>query len=177
MYFTFLTVDIVPGYVRLRKALPSFLHLVGADSTLYSEHPNGNLFVSLPRTLGVPRNELKRFLMYDTATALVLGIPPLVEYGYDGECHPASHGLEWIHGTPLTLVQAIAQVNSWRAGSRVPLNDWRVLEGRVLAWEPGPIVPDDENPGTGDVARLAVQESWRHAVLIYIYMGMWSFIS
>ncbi|CAE6477744.1 unnamed protein product [Rhizoctonia solani] len=179
MYLTFLTADIAPGYIRLQKAAPNFLHLVATDPTLYSEHPDGNLFVSLPRTLSVPRNELKRFLMYDTVTALVLGVPPLVEYGYDGECDLASHGLEWIHGTPLTLVQAVAQVNSWRAGSRVPLDDWETLEGRVLAWEPGPIVPDDEESGTGSVARLAVQESWRHAALIYIYMArnVWSFIS
>ncbi|CAE6407658.1 C6 transcription factor, putative [Rhizoctonia solani] len=173
MYLTFLTVDIASGYIRLQKVLSNFLRLVATDPTLYIEHPNGNLVVSLPRTLSAPHNEFKRFLMSDNATALLLGVPPLVEYGYDGECDPVSHAIEWIHGVPVIFSQAVAQVNSWRAGSRVvPLDDWQALERRVLAWQPRIVVLDGEDSGTGNVARLAVQESWRHAVLIYIYMGM-----
>ncbi|CAE6529956.1 unnamed protein product [Rhizoctonia solani] len=172
-YLKFVTVDSISGYAILQKALPGFLRLVAADSSLYMEHPNGNLVVSFPRTLNSPRYELKRFVMYDTAAALVLGLSPLVEYGYDGECDSTSHGLEWIHGVPVVLVQTISQINSWRAGSRVtPLADWKALERSILAWEPQPVVPDGEDSGMQGVARLAVQESWRHVVLIYLYMGL-----
>ncbi|KAJ1305581.1 hypothetical protein OPQ81_000581 [Rhizoctonia solani] len=173
-YLKFVTLDNCSGYTLLQKALPGFLQLVATDTNLYVEHPNGNLVVSFPRTLGSSQYELKRFVMCDTIAALVLGVPPLVEYAYNGECDPESHGLEWIHGVPVTLIKAISQVNSWRSGSRVTLDDWQALERCVLAWEPQPVnyKPDGEDSATGSVARLAVQESWRHVVLIYIYMGM-----
>ncbi|EUC61338.1 fungal Zn(2)-cys(6) binuclear cluster domain protein [Rhizoctonia solani AG-3 Rhs1AP] len=172
-FLRFATINIVSGYAMIQKALPKFLFLVAADPSLYVEHPSGNLVVSLPRVLGASQYELKRFIIYDIATALVLGTPPLVEYGCDCECNPASHGLEWIHGVPVALVETISQVNSWRAGSRVaPLDDWRNLERRVLAWEPQPVVVEGDEIGTESVARLAVQEGWRHVALIYIYMGM-----
>ncbi|CAE6473304.1 unnamed protein product [Rhizoctonia solani] len=170
-FLRFATIGTISGYAMLQKALPKFLCLMAADPNLYMEHPNGNLVVSLPRVLGASQYELKRFIIYDIATALVLGTPPLVEYGYDCECDPASHGLEWIHGVPIALVETISQVNSWRAGSRVaPLDDWRNLERRVLAWEPQSVVVEGEQFGTESVARLAVQEGWRHVALIYIYM-------
>ncbi|CAE6536963.1 unnamed protein product [Rhizoctonia solani] len=171
VYLSFVAVDTNSGYNLFQKTLPEFLRLVAVDPKLTVEHPNGSLVVSFPRTLGAHQHELKRFLVYDAATAFVLGVPPLVEYGYDGECDPTSHGFQWVHGVPIALVETISQVNSWRAGSRVaPLNDWRNLESRVLAWNPQPVVAGDEP--TGNVARLAVEEGWRHVALIYIYMGM-----
>ncbi|CAE6520929.1 unnamed protein product [Rhizoctonia solani] len=172
-FLRFATVNITSGYAMLRKALPKFLCLVATDPNLYTEHFGGNLVVCLPRVLGAPQYELKRFIIYDVATALVLGTSPLVEYGYYGECDPTSHGLEWIHGVPTTLVEIISQVSSWRAGFRVtPLDDWQNLERRVLAWQPQPVAVEGESFGTESVARLAVQEGWRHVALVYIYMGM-----
>ncbi|KAL5639739.1 hypothetical protein ACGC1H_006355 [Rhizoctonia solani] len=161
------------GYVVLQKALPRFLHLLAVDPNLYSEHSDGNLVVSFPRTFSTPQYELKRFVMFDTIATLVLGVPPLVEYGYDGECDPASHGLECIHGVPVVLVETIAQVNSWRAGSRVaPLDDWKTLEKRVMIWQAQLPVGEGGEAAIGNIARLAIQESWRQVALIYIYMGM-----
>ncbi|KEP53351.1 putative fungal zn(2)-cys(6) binuclear cluster domain protein [Rhizoctonia solani 123E] len=173
VYLSFVMVDSLSGYDLLRKALPKFLRLVTVDPKLSVEHTSGNLVVSFPRAFGSLQHELKRFIFYDTNAALVLGVPPLVEYGYDGKCDPISHGFEWVHGVPIPLVETISQVNSWRAGSRdAPLDDWRNLERRVLAWEPQPVIVEGEDSATGSVARLAVQEGWRHVALIYIYMGM-----
>ncbi|CAE6432353.1 unnamed protein product [Rhizoctonia solani] len=173
VYLKFTTVDGVSGYALLQKALPRFLRLVAADTSLFMEHPNGNLVVSFSRTLGAPRYELERFVLYDTTAAFILGVPPLVEYGYDSGCNCVSHGFEWIHGIPFTLVEIISQINSWRAGSRVaPLDDWQALERRIMTWQPPPVMLDSKDSATGSVARLAVQESWRHVVLVYLYMGM-----
>ncbi|KDN33127.1 hypothetical protein RSAG8_13784, partial [Rhizoctonia solani AG-8 WAC10335] len=150
-----------------------FFQIVADDSNLFMEHPNGNLLVSFPRALSAPRYELRRFIIYDTVAAFVLGVSPLVQYGYDGECDSRSHGLEWIHGIPVALLDAISQVNSWRAGPRVPLDDWEVLERRVLAWQPSSAARTEDSAAEGaSAARVAVQEGWRHAVLIYIYMGI-----
>ncbi|KEP53353.1 putative fungal Zn(2)-cys(6) binuclear cluster domain protein [Rhizoctonia solani 123E] len=161
------------GYVVLQKALPRFLHLLAVDPNLYSEHRDGNLVVSFPRTFSTPQYELKRFVMLDTIATLVLGVPPLIEYGYDGECDPVSHGLECIHGVPVVLVETICQVNSWRAGSRVaPLDDWKTLEKRVMNWQTQPPIGEGGEGAVENIARFAIQESWRQVVLIYIYMGM-----
>ncbi|CAE7211700.1 unnamed protein product [Rhizoctonia solani] len=171
VYLSFIMIDSLSGYDLLRKALPKFLRLVAVDPNLTLEHPNGSLVVSFPQAFGGPQHELKRFIFYDTTTALVLGVPPLAEYGYDSECDPVSHGFEWVHGVPIPLVEIISQVNSWRAGSRVtPLDDWQNLESRAMAWQPQPIITKGEDSATGSVARLAVQEAWRHVALIYIYM-------
>ncbi|CAE6365170.1 unnamed protein product [Rhizoctonia solani] len=174
VYLTFIgfaTVSVALGYGLLRKALPGFLRLVAADSNLIIEHPNGSLYVSFPRTLGIPQQELNTFILYDAATAFALGVPSLVEYGYDGECDPTSHGYQCVHGVPVPLVEIISQVNSWRTGSRASLYDWRTLEGRAMAWQAQPLPIEDEDMKV-NVARLAVQESWRYVTLVYLYMGM-----
>ncbi|CAE6422220.1 unnamed protein product [Rhizoctonia solani] len=159
------------GYILLRKALPNFLQMVATDASLYTEHPNGNLVVSFPRTLRATWNGAKQFLLYDTSTALVLGVAPLVEYGHEGGCDGGLHGLEWAHGIPIALIEIISQINSRRARSKIaPSDDWQELERRVLAWEPHPTVIGDKDSGTENAERFAVQEGWRHVVLIYIYM-------
>ncbi|CAE6505723.1 unnamed protein product [Rhizoctonia solani] len=171
VFLSFVTVGSAWGYNTLQKSLPRFLHLVAADANLSVEHPNGNLLVSFPRTFCALQQELKRFILYDTTTALVLGVPPLVEYDYDGECNPISHGFQWVHGVPVTLIEVISQINSWRAGSTATaLDDWRTLERRVMSWQAQPLVTEEEP--VGNVGRLAVQEGWRHVALIYLYMGM-----
>ncbi|ELU39623.1 fungal zn(2)-Cys(6) binuclear cluster domain-containing protein [Rhizoctonia solani AG-1 IA] len=164
-FLRFASIGVISGYTVLQKVLPKFLYLVAANPDLYMEHPNGSLVVSFPHTISSSHYELKRFLMYDTATALILGVSPLVEYGYDGECNPVSHGLEWVHGVPVALAEVIAQVNSWRAGSRAPpLHNWEILERRVLDWEPQSIKSETDSSGAEMVARLALHEGWRHGI-------------
>ncbi|EUC67674.1 fungal Zn(2)-cys(6) binuclear cluster domain protein, putative [Rhizoctonia solani AG-3 Rhs1AP] len=172
-FLNFIMVDSASGYRLLRKALPRFLQIVAADSNLYMELPNGNLVVSFPRILSAPRYELRRFALYDVITPFVLGVPPFVEYVYDGECDSISHGLEWIHGIPVLLLQVLSQVNSWRTSSRIALGDWEDLERRVLTWQPScDMLTEDSATESVYAARVALQEGWRHVVLIYIYMGL-----
>ncbi|KAH7337617.1 hypothetical protein B0J17DRAFT_756674 [Rhizoctonia solani] len=160
-FLKFMSVGIIPGYIVLQKALPGFLSMIAAGPGLCIEHPNGSLVASFAHTFGTSRYEIGRFVMYDIATSLVLGVPPLVEYGYDGECDPTSYDLEWLHGIPVPLVETISQVNSWRGGSRVaPLNDWQNLEQRILAWQPRPIIAETEDYSTRNMERLAIREGW-----------------
>ncbi|KAF8688486.1 hypothetical protein RHS03_09573, partial [Rhizoctonia solani] len=170
-YLGFIAAGSTLGYQLLQKALPGFLRLVAADPNLVAEQPDGGLLVSFPRAFGTSLQEIKRFIIYDMATGFLLGVPPLLEYDYYGKCDPVSHGSEWIHGVPAPLVEIISQINSWRAGFKVPLDDWRVLESRVMAWEVQPL-PTEDGDSRMNVARLAIQEGWRHVVLIYIYMGI-----
>jgi hypothetical protein len=171
-FLKFVVVDSPSGYSLFRRLLPKFLHLVSTDPSLYTERPNGQLAVSFARALAAPRYELARFVVYDTTTALILGLAPLVEYEYNYEPEGNSHALEWVHGIPVELLASIAQVNAWRAGTwGVAVDNWQSLERRALEWEPRlSNVLESEGLVVKRVARLAVQESWRHLVLIYIYM-------
>ncbi|CAE6465328.1 unnamed protein product [Rhizoctonia solani] len=171
VFVKFTAIGCSSGYLALQKALPAFLRLVAIDSNLHIDNARGNLVTSFPHTLGVPQYELQSFVMYDTIASLLLGTSPLVEYDYNGECDPASHGFEWMHGVPVVLFEIISQVNSWRAGSRVTLEDWQKLERRVLNWQSRLAIAEG-GLYVNTTVKLAIQEGWRHVTLIYIYMGM-----
>ncbi|CAE6361183.1 unnamed protein product [Rhizoctonia solani] len=169
----FTLTDSTSGYALFRRTLPKFLQLAAADSSLLTEQPDGSLIISFPRVLGSRLPEIKRFAIYDAMSAFLLGVPPLAEYGYDCECDSERHGFEWAYGIPVTLLQIISQVNSWRAGSRVTLDDWKTLEMHVLTWKlPCVMLEQASTPENVNVARAAVQEGWRHVLLIYVYMGV-----
>ncbi|KAG8777535.1 hypothetical protein FRC12_000322 [Ceratobasidium sp. 428] len=173
-FLKFVVVGYAAGYSVLRRSAPMFFQLFAADPSLWFEQ-NGRLLISLSRALSAERYEIRRFVFYDTMLALVLGLPPLVEY--DSSEFPIIselvEPLDGVHGVPIELIVNIVQVNAWRAAHLgVPNADgWMGLEVRTLTWD-----PRTEEIQGGDsyevVTRLAVQESWRHAVLIYIYMGM-----
>ncbi|QRW20083.1 Fungal Zn(2)-Cys(6) binuclear cluster domain [Rhizoctonia solani] len=159
------------GYLVLRDALPKFLSLVATDSNLLIEQHNGGMVISFHRIINTHRYELTKFAVHDVLTVLLLGVPLLVEYGYDGDHEPENPMFEWIHGIPATFLEVMAQINSRRTGSRVRLDDWQTLEERVLFWKSRyAMLNDAPVPGSDDAERVAVQEGWRHLLLIYIYM-------
>ncbi|KAG9079809.1 hypothetical protein FRC06_007442, partial [Ceratobasidium sp. 370] len=166
VFLKFVAVNSRAGYSLLRRSLPTFFQLVAADSSLWSERHG--LLVSLPRALSAQRYEIRRFVFYDTITAFIFGLPPLVEY--DSSEFPIiserAQPLEWVHGIPIELTVNIVQVNAWRAAHPgIPnANGWVDLETRTLVWEPR-VEEIKGNDSFEVVARLAVQESWRHAVL------------
>ncbi|KAF8752502.1 GAL4-like Zn(II)2Cys6 (or C6 zinc) binuclear cluster DNA-binding domain [Rhizoctonia solani] len=166
-------VNTTSGYQLLRNALPKFLQLAAADTNLIVEQLDGSLTISFPRTLRAPRIELIRFVMHDAMLSFLLGLPPLVEYGYDCEYDSKYSGYEWSYGIPVALLQIVTQVSSYRAGSRASIEDWKTLEMRVLNWKSQYSIMQGTS-ATESVTRkrVVVQEGWRHVTLIYIYMGM-----
>lgn len=110
-------------------------------------------------------------------TAFALGIPSLAQYDTTKFPIPVDiPPLEWVHGTSVELTSIIAEVNSWRAlNCGIPnMNDWPGLEQRVLAWVPKAMELTQED-SCEMIVRLAVQESLRQAVIIYIYMVSFPF--
>ncbi|ELU36876.1 hypothetical protein AG1IA_09091 [Rhizoctonia solani AG-1 IA] len=140
------------GYSLLRRAFTS-----------------GQLLVFFPQTLGIRDLELELFVMYDTPTALVLGLAPLVKYACNGECDPTSHGFQSVHGVPIPLVEIILQVSSWRAGFIVAQNDWQILESCVMRWQ-APRLLTREKCTRINTEMFAVQEGQRYMKLVDIYM-------
>ncbi|KAG8717717.1 hypothetical protein FRC11_003703, partial [Ceratobasidium sp. 423] len=162
-YLTFLVVDTVAGYALLKRALPLFLHLISNDPELWSER-DGHLAVSLPRVLSTPRYEIKRFVFYDMMCALVLGVAPLVTYD-PGEPPIVSYPplpMEVFHGIPVEWILIIGHVHA-------RTDDWRNLEIQTLSWHPR-IADIWSEESIEVVYRMAIQEAWRHATLVYIFM-------
>ncbi|QRV96318.1 Fungal specific transcription factor domain [Ceratobasidium sp. AG-Ba] len=164
------------GFTLIRQIAPTFMQVACADPTVWPRDP-GSSGISLAHALVSPRYVLGRFIFVDVLTSLTFGVPPVVEYDTSHPIIPTiqAHPIEWVNGCPFEFVFSIARINQWRA--RRP--DQRVGHDRILkeieadtwAWQPR----CDYGPETESwkvVMRHAVQEGWRHGVLIYLYMGM-----
>lgn len=99
---------------------------------------------------------------------MAYAVPPTIEYNtsyppFNLDAHP----VEWVHGCPTVFHMAFMDINARCALGHVA-QDWQDIEHRIKSWQPR------FNNSTGeawkDVARLAVQESWRQALLVYLYM-------
>ncbi|KDN37957.1 hypothetical protein RSAG8_09808, partial [Rhizoctonia solani AG-8 WAC10335] len=163
------------AYTSLRLALSSFLHLVSDDPHFWVEQGrNGLLCISLPAVLTSHRVELGRFVFQDIMCSLVLGVPTLAEY--DSTSFPivpgsdfAADWVQGVHGVPIEMIVNITEVHNWRAQKKDV--DWTALEMRAWTWTWSQ--RDIQSEGSVEmIYRAAIQESWRHATLIYIYMGV-----
>jgi hypothetical protein len=107
--------------------------------------------------------------------ALAFGTAPLLHY--DTTSHPpptsgpAFRVLEWAYGCPIPIIMLLAKINSWRVSRWMEqptdnLVEWQEIEERVQKWIPA----IDLDQSANVVARFAIHEGWRQAVLIYLYM-------
>ncbi|QRW24304.1 Fungal specific transcription factor domain [Rhizoctonia solani] len=121
-----------------------------------------------------------------TRSHFILGVAPTIAYdttmpvvrtpiecnGLPGSIHPT----EWMHGSPIELTALIIKISLWRAKHPdiqcAPESTWKPLEIEAWAWAPRVASPGALNEPNQMVIRMAVQEGWRHAGLIYLYMGM-----
>ncbi|QRV82611.1 Fungal specific transcription factor domain [Ceratobasidium sp. AG-Ba] len=160
-------------YQLLRNAAPTFLQLAFSQPSLWPDSTN---FTSVPLAgiLDSSNYELSRFILLDALHSMAYGLPQVVEY--DTSTPPIRRGgwpSEWVHGCPLELQFALVEINNrCNAPIRVlPEPDWRPIEDRIKSWKPaGSVLHGDESWKT--VAVLIIQESWRHALLVYLYMGI-----
>lgn len=159
------------GYSLFKKCAPIFLQL----AVIYPELWTPTSSVSISRALYFHQYEVRPFVLVDTIAALALGTAPLLHYDttrYSHESTEDSRVLEWVYGCPPDIIILLAKVNSWRVArwidpAAVNGNEWREVEGMARTWGPN-IEPVDGSANL--VARVAIQECWRQAVLIYMYM-------
>jgi hypothetical protein len=163
--------DRINTYQLLRNTAPTFLQIVFTDSTLW---PNRQDFthVSLAHVLASTLYELGRFVLLDSVYSMAYALPQVIEYDtsippFQTEIQP----VEWVHGCPIELQFALVEINArCNAQNRVgPEPDWQPIERRIKSWQPmARTLPGNESWKA--VALLAVQEGWRHTLLIYLYM-------
>ncbi|KAJ1305425.1 hypothetical protein OPQ81_000435 [Rhizoctonia solani] len=89
---------------------------------------------------------------------------------------PEQSYIEWAHGCSAIVITLLARINSWRAarfadpGHPAPTPEY-LQEFQACLHEWNPTLEYGDEPAVV-MGRLAVQEIWKHAVLIYMYMGM-----
>ncbi|KAG9085659.1 hypothetical protein FRC06_003518, partial [Ceratobasidium sp. 370] len=87
------------------------------------------------------------------------------------------HPVEWMLGCPATFQVTLVGINSLfhrKQAGQEP--DWQPIERHLKSWQPVILTPGD-GESWGAIARLAVHESWRHSLLIYLYMAVCSVAS
>ncbi|CAE6436319.1 unnamed protein product [Rhizoctonia solani] len=158
------------SYPFLRFTAPAFLQTVYSDRTLWAtDHPP--TAVSMAHVLSSPRCELGTFIVMDTLYSMAYSLPQLVEYDTSVTSLPDElYGYSWAHGCPTEFQIALAEINARRDGTGT--RDWRVIEHSLLTWQSRPSPREAEWESWMVVAWLAVQESWRHALLAYLYMAL-----
>ncbi|CAE6479004.1 unnamed protein product [Rhizoctonia solani] len=169
-YLGFIVSGIAFGYSLFQRSAQTFLRLATLDPDLWSDDST----ISISQALR-SRYEITRFVTHDTLIACILGIPPLLHYDTTFLwCNQSSNRvIELIYGITPEILYFLAKINACRASQLMDeeaqnQSDWREIE-RLLKGGSSTIEHTDEP--VKDIARFAVQETWRQATLIYFYMG------
>ena len=158
------------GYALFQKSTPLAVYLMSKYPDLWTSHSN----ISISRALYSPVFEIGSFVFFDTMTTLALGIPPLLNYdtGYYSSDPSEECFMEKLYGCPAHVTSILAQINGWRSARWLEqpnsrADEWREIEKSLQSWTPS---VDFEADSHSFIGRFAVQESWQHAVYIYLYM-------
>ncbi|KAH7338018.1 hypothetical protein B0J17DRAFT_660423 [Rhizoctonia solani] len=160
------------GHSLLRYSTSVLLRL----AVLYPKIWASDSSISISETFRSSQYEITQFVVHDIITALTLGIPPLLQYDTSSSWvdKAPGHYMEWIYGFPVRLLIILAEINAWRTSRMIGSvaqnqSHSRNVAGLLSSWNP--IVNYTDEP-SNDIARFAIQEAWRQATLIYLYMGM-----
>jgi hypothetical protein len=157
------------AYQMLRIISPTFLQVVYSDPTLWPRTCSPT-YVLLYNILSSDITELAFFALMDCTCAMAFGIPQQIEYDtniHSQITHTPSH--QWAHSTPIYFQLLLADINACRDKSPAA-RDWKDIEQQLLRWQSR----SGEYTFTESwmmVAWYAVQESWRLALLTYLYMA------
>ncbi|KAG9101788.1 hypothetical protein FRC06_002614 [Ceratobasidium sp. 370] len=159
-------------YHLLRDSVPVFLRLALA---VMMQQPTSrpSPSISLAHILKSTHYELGHFIMLDSLCSMLYALPQVIDY--DTSVAPLRfdlHPVEWIHGCPATLQVTLIDINSLfhrKQAGQEP--DWQPIERHLKSWQPVMLTSGD-GESWGAIARLAVHESWRHSLLIYLYMAI-----
>eukprot|EP01099_Mayorella_cantabrigiensis_P002288 TRINITY_DN200_c0_g1_i1.p1 TRINITY_DN200_c0_g1~~TRINITY_DN200_c0_g1_i1.p1 ORF type:complete len:615 (-),score=-31.21 TRINITY_DN200_c0_g1_i1:59-1903(-) len=175
-YLLFISSDTNAAYTLMKNIAPTFVKVALADPALWPRQ-FGSSGLSLVHMFTSYRFGIGRFFFMDALTSLTFGVPPLIEYDTSASVSEISllqsQRIESIQGCTAIFAIGIIKINAWRAYNHGPPASyiWEAIEADVWSWEPQ---PEDGPPDDSwkSIARLAIKEGWRHAVLIYLYMGM-----
>ncbi|CUA73182.1 Retinoblastoma-related protein [Populus trichocarpa] [Rhizoctonia solani] len=158
-------------YQILRDVTPTFLQVVFSNPILWSSGQNVT-HVPLSNILSFETNKLAFFALLDCTCAMAFGLPQQVEYDttiYPRTSGPFSH--QWSHITPAEFQLLLTEINACRDGSPTA-RDKKDIEQSLLTWQSRPGEYTFAEAWMG-IAWYALQESWRLALLVYLYLAVW----
>ncbi|CAE6406620.1 unnamed protein product [Rhizoctonia solani] len=170
--YAFMILNSSVGYTIFRKGVPMFLQLAAKFPDLWK----GDSAISLSQALHA-RHELGKFTLMDTVAALAFGISPLIHYDTTIRMEDYKPGkfqfMEPVYACPIIVLITLARVNASRVSRLMDQDETtpagiQEYEAAVQNWKPHVDYADQPSQL---ITRLAVQEAWRQAALIYLYMG------
>lgn len=163
------TTSVISILKLLTESAPLFRHTC-------PEPPDGT--IDLASIFVHPNVSLRRFAVMDIVMATCLSRPMLFRYNvcYDREfCNGifvVEHmGLQWLNGIPDQIVLILARMNMLR-DDFAPNVDPGVADEIAQELREFTSVPPATTDAYLQVARFAIQEFWRLAMSIYLYMGL-----
>jgi hypothetical protein len=155
-------------YGILQKVAPVFLEVIYSSPQIW---PTGSNLTRVPllSLLTSASHELAYFALADCTYAMISGLPQRVEYDtaiYSQFSYSSPYQLA--HGLPTELSLALADINTCRDKS-LHARDWRDIERQLLMWQ-SHHAEHTFAESWMTIAWHAVQESWRLALLIYLYL-------
>ncbi|CAE6487280.1 unnamed protein product [Rhizoctonia solani] len=157
-------------YQVLRNLTPVFLQLTFSDPALWPSESSLEQ-VPLLNVLAFGSHELAYFALIDSTYSMAFGVPQQVEYDTTIYTLPSTlpwH--QWAHGSPAEFQVVLAGINACRDRSPTA-RDWREIEQWLLVWQlqPGQHIFTES---WMTIAWYAVQESWRLALIAYLYLAV-----
>ncbi|CUA73188.1 hypothetical protein RSOLAG22IIIB_05190 [Rhizoctonia solani] len=159
-------------YQVLRTATPTFLQTVFSDPELWANSRDPTMIPLGPIIVSI-HHSLAYFTLTDSLSAMAFGLPSQVDYdttGYTTTGTPAP--FEWTHSSPAEFQIMLADINACR-DKRPGARTREDLERQLLAWQAQPSYYDESWETWMISAWFAVQESWRLALLMYLYMAVY----
>ncbi|KAF8606270.1 hypothetical protein BDV93DRAFT_521101 [Ceratobasidium sp. AG-I] len=151
----------------LQNLAPVFLQVVFSDSTLWpSDYYSTS--VSLAHILASNRYELHCLALLDMLCSMTCGLPQVIEY--DTSVPVFSTNKHSLDVFPAELQILLVEINT-RCFQKSVANDWNGIEQRLLSWQP-PLPAAADGDSWKTIVELAVYESWRQTLLIYLYMAV-----
>ncbi|CAE7188532.1 unnamed protein product [Rhizoctonia solani] len=157
-------------YRVLKSVTPAFLELAFSNPALW---PSGSnlAYIPLANVLTIESShELVYFTLIDCTYSMAFGVPQLVEYDTTVYPSPGSSSHQWAHGCPAEFQVALTEINACRDSSP-SARGWNEIERWLIGWQSrfGEYMFTESWMTIG---WYAVQESWRLALLVYLYLAV-----
>ncbi|KAG8717645.1 hypothetical protein FRC08_007042 [Ceratobasidium sp. 394] len=156
----------------LREAAPAFKRVVPEPPG----HP-----INLPSKLVFPNSDVRQYSALDVLTSLGTGWSMSFPYDVSNANLPLGTsnvfdaadalGLQWMYGCPVEFIVLLARMHNIRDTPAyvVEAPELGEIESAIRDWRPRCSLPEESHLA---VARLAMYEFWRQALLIYLFMGV-----
>ncbi|CAE7132138.1 unnamed protein product [Rhizoctonia solani] len=170
-YVKVAVLDAAATYRLMCRLVPNFLQAVYSDPALWSTEHNP-AFISIAHLFSSSRYGPAFYMCMDVMASMAYGVPHLVEYSTDTEpFHTEPHTTEWMNCVPGEFLILLAKINICRDQGLLA-EDWQDIERRLVTWEPRLRFKPQGLDSNRSVAWLALQESWRQTLLIYLYLAL-----